>query len=79
MNQTSQKYFKWTVIVITLSQRIVVSGLEFYLWRGWDLEFRIISVSAQSWKEIMFEKRVSQKSVKLAKRLSQNIVYKLAK
>jgi hypothetical protein len=83
MNQTSQtyqKYSKLTDIVITLSQRIVVSGLELCLWRGWDLIFRIwnfsfavIFESAQSWKEIMFYKRVSQK-FKLAKRLGQNIV-----
>jgi hypothetical protein len=70
MNQTSQtyqKYSKLTDIVITLSQRIVVSGLELCIWRGrefifriWNFSFAMIFVSAQSWKEIMFDKRVSQ-------------------
>jgi len=83
INQTSQKYQKYSNlidIVITLSQWIVVSGLELCLWRGWDyyLEFGIFLFSdifINSKKDRnKFEKRVSQKFANLAKNLSQNIV-----
>jgi hypothetical protein len=44
------------------------------MFRIWNFSYVVIFVTTQSWKEIMFDKRVSQKFLKLAKNSSQNIV-----